>query len=298
MKMPFFLTVAAMALVAVPVAAQTSSSTNSSTSTSGRDRFGQILGQIFGTGTTADASLEAQWAAGQTPLANQRAQFDMRIDTDVRGGMLASQTGMRLKDDYAELVALESRYGADRRFTTAERADLGDRYGALTQVLSDRSYDDSSTGNVTARAEVSEGRIAFNTRVDAALSARRITRTSATRLKADYASVASLESSYLRDGVLSEAERDDLDRRLDALDLRVGDVGYTAAVSFKTRLDAIARALPSSGLTSLARSQLLTEYGDLVRLEAAYARATPTADDRVYLERRLINLETRARVNR
>ena len=37
---------------------------------------------------------------------------------------------------------------------------------------------------------------------------------------------------------------------------------------------------------------------DLLRLEAAYARLTATAEERAYLERRLGELEVRARVRR
>lgn len=47
-----------------------------------------------------------------------------------------------------------------------------------------------------------------------------------------------------------------------------------------------------------ARTRLLVEHGDLLRLEAAYARLTPTAEERAYLERRLVELEVRARVRR
>jgi hypothetical protein len=98
--------------------------------------------------------------------------------------------------------------------------------------------------------------------------------------------------------VLSDAERADLDTKLDALDVRVGDVGYNVPVTYKSRLDAIALAVPRSGLGLAARNQILIEHGDLVRLESAYARLSPTADERAYIERRLANLELRARVNR
>jgi hypothetical protein len=110
-----------------------------------------------------------------------------------------------------------------------------------------------------------------------------------------------VEAGYLRDGVLSSREREDLDERLDALDVRVGDVAYqggTTVVTPRARLDAIARALPSSGLSSSAQAQLRVEHEDLSRLELAYARISATADDRAYLDRRLTELEARARVRR
>lgn len=290
MRNSLLLAAAAVALTATPVMAQTTTSTTPTT----RDRISQILGNLLGVGNSADSSLDGQWRAGRMALGNQQVEFIARVDADVRTGLMTQATGARLKADYAALVELEARYGADRSFNTAERAELTARYNQLLQVLADRRYADS----VTTRAEVRDGQVEFNRRVEAQVTARRITRTSATRLKADYAALVQVEAGYLRDGILSEAERDDLDARLDALDVRVGDVAYVTPVTAKSRLDAIARALPTSGLTAAARTQLLVEHGDLVRLEAAYARLTPSAEERAYLEQRLANLEARARVVR
>ena len=118
-------------------------------------------------------------------------------------------------------------------------------------------------------------------------------------MKADYSVAVQLEVGYLRDGVISDSERDDLDSRLDALDVRLGDVNFAAAaITSRSRLDAIGRALPSSGLSAAAQAQLRVQHGDLSRLDAAYAQLSPTADDRAYLDRRLTDLEIRARVRR
>lgn len=287
MRLPLLLAAASIALTAVPATAQT---------TSTRDRIGQVLGNLLGVGNFSNASLDGQWRAGRSPLSNQRTQFDARVDADVRSGTLTQATGTRLKADYTALVDLEARYGADGTFTTTERADLTARYNAVLQVLADGRY---ANGDVYARAEISEGQAEFNRRVDASVRARKITRVAGTRLKADYAALIRTEADYLRDGALSDSERDDLDARLDALDVRVGDVVYTAPVTAKARLDAIARALPTSGRLGVsARTQLLVEHSDLVRLEAAYARLTPTAEEQAYLDRRLAELELRARVAR
>lgn len=290
MRILLLLTTAAVALTAVPVTAQSSTAPTPST----RDRIGQILGNLLGVDNSADSSLDGQWRAGRLPLGSQRAEFIARVDADTRSGVVTQETGMRLKADYAALVDLEARYGGDRLFTTAERSELSSGYNVLLQVLADRRYADS----VTPSADVRDGQAEFNRRVDARVSARKLTRTLGTRLKNDYAALIQVEAGYLRDGILSEGERDDLDTRLDALDARVGDVAYTAPITAKTRLDAIARALPNSGLTATARTQLLIEHGDLVRLEAAYARLTASTEERSYLEQRLANLETRARVIR
>ncbi|MFA9201848.1 MAG: hypothetical protein ACEQR8_11865 [Cypionkella sp.] len=291
MKFPLLLAAASVALTAVPATAQSTTSSTPST----RERIGQILGNLLGVGNSADSSLEGQWRAGRTPLGNQRVQFDARVDADVRAGRMAAATGTRLKTDYAALVDLEARYAADGSFTTTERNELTARYNELLQVLADGRY---TTGFTELRAEVGEGQAEFNRRVDAQVAARKLTRTAATRLKADYAALIQVEAGYLRDGALSQTEREDLDARLDALDVRVGDVAYAAPVTARSRLAAIASALPTSGLSTAARAQLLVEHGDLVRLEAAYARITPTAEERAYLEQRIANLETRARVAR
>ena len=260
--------------------------------TTERNPIADIFGALFGDRVGVTTSIESQWAAGQTPLANQRAQFEARVDSEIRTGALSQATGSRLKADYYELVQLEARYGADRRFTTAERTTLADRYGTLTQVLADRAYADA--GTVTT-VEVAAGRAEFDARVDAALAARQITRAQARRLKTDYATLAGIETGYLRDGSLSNAELADLDRRLDALDARLPDTTY-ATLTPRQRLEAINRALANNRLSTNVRAQLQVEYEDLARLEAAYARLNESADEQAYLDRRLAELETRARV--
>lgn len=262
-----------------------------------QERIGAILGALFGDRLGVTTSVEAQWTAGRRPLQTQRTRFNTRIDAEVRAGAISRADGDRLKAEYDEVVALETRYGADGRFTTQERNELADRYGAITQALSDGGY---ANGSGSTTLTVAAGRAEFDRRVDAAVSARRLSRTEGTRLKADYASLVTVEAGYARDGI-SARERDDLDARLDALDARVGDTNYgggNTVVDNRTRLSNIERALPNAGLSSAARAQLLVEHGDLVRLEAAYSRSSPSADDRAYLDRRITDLETRARVRR
>jgi len=261
------------------------------------DRVGAILGTIFGDRLGVSTSVEQQWAIGRKPLATQRTQFNARIDADVRSGALTAANGARVKAEYDEIVALEARYGADNRFTTQERSELSDRYGALTQALSEGGYAEETSADTTS---VADGRTEFNRRVDASVAARRLSRTEATRIKSDYAALIQTEASYARDGI-STREREDLDARLDALDARVGDTAYgggAAVLDNRTRLSNIDRALSTSGLTAALQAQIRVEAGDLTRLDAAYARATPTSDDRSYLERRIVDLETRARIRR
>jgi len=290
MRKHIVIAAAAIGLTAAPAFAQTTSSQQSSQ----ENVIGTILGTLFGGQQGDTDTIEAQWAAGRTPLSNQRVEFETRVDSAVSARTLDPATGVRLKADYLELMQLETRYGADRRFTSAERNELADRYGALTQVLADGAYADAGTSTT---AEVADGRAAFVTRVNTAVSQRRISRAQGSRLKTDYATVVGVETAYLRDGVITASERADLDARLDALDVRLGDAGYAAApLTPRARLDAIGRALPSSRLSTAERTQLQVEYEDLTRLESAYSRLSVSADEQAYLDRRLSELETRARV--
>lgn len=294
-----FNALAAGALILTPGLALAQTGAAEKQSGSQEDRVGAILGTLFGDRLGVSTSVEQQWAIGRKPLATQRTQFNTRIDADVRSGALTAANGARVKAEYDQIVALEARYGADNRFTTQERSELSDRYGALTQALTEGGYADAD-GDSSNTLSVADGRAEFNRRVDARVAARGLSRTEATRLKSDYAALIQTEASYARDGI-STRERDDLDARLDALDTRVGDTAYgggAAVLDNRTRLSNVERALTASGLSAALQAQIRVEVGDLTRLDAAYARATPTSDDRSYLERRIADLETRARVRR
>lgn len=292
---------AALMLTSSAAFAQTDTSAQDQQRSRQQERLNSIFGALFGDRTGSTQSIEAQWSLGRTPLATQRAQFEARVDADVRSGQIDRRTGDRLKTDYYDLVQLEARYGADRRFTAQERQELAERYGRLTQVIADGAYGDEYQSDIGI--SVADGQSEFNQRVDAQVTARRITRVEGARLKTDYAALVRTEATYLRDGRITDQERDDLYSRLEALDARVGDMAATgggspAVQTPRVRLDAIARALPASGLSATAQAQLRVEHEDLTRLEAAYARLNASADERAYLDRRLTDLETRARVRR
>lgn len=291
---------AALMLTGTAAFAQSNANTSDQQQTRQQERLNSIFGALFGDRTGSTSSIETQWSMGRTPLATQRGQFESRIDAEVRSRAIDQRTGAQLKTDYYDLVQLEARYGADRRFTQQEQADLSDRYTRLTQVITDGGYA-NDPGNELG-ISITDGQGEFNQRVDASVSARRMTRVAGARLKTDYATLVRTEASYLRDGRLTDQERDDLYTRLEALDVRVGDMvdsgGGMNAQTPRMRLDAIARALPSSGLTASAQAQLRVEHEDISRLEAAYARMNATADERAYIDRRLGDLEMRARLRR
>ena len=300
MKSFYTATAAAALMLSSSAAFAQTNTTNDQQPSRQQERLNSIFGALFGDRTGSTGSIEAQWSLGRTPLATQRGQFESRIDSEVRARTIDQRTGAQLKSDYYDLVQLEARYGADRRFTRQEQAELAERYTELTQVITDGGYANDPGNDIGI--SIADGQSEFYQRVDAQVSSRRITRVAGARLKTDYASLVRTEANYLRDGRVTEQERDDLYTRLEALDARVGDMinsgGGNTTQTPRARLDAIARALPSSGLSASAQAQLRVEHEDISRLEAAYARMNATADERAYVERRLTDLENRARVRR
>lgn len=177
-----------------------------------------ILGALFGTGQT---TLDSEWSRGRRPLYNQRTAFDSRLEAGVRDRSLSSSQATRLRADYGDLVALETRYASDGRFTTSERADLNARYRDLTQRLDDSGgYDDDDGYDRWDR--LADQSAAFDARVAASLRNRTISRTESTRLRTDFQALVRLEAQYERDG-LSAREREDLQTRYADLNRRVGD---------------------------------------------------------------------------
>lgn len=225
-----------------------------------------ILGTLFGQGQT---SLDSEWSRGRRPLYNQRAQFETRLDAGVRDGSLSYNQSMRLRADYGDLVALETRYAADGRFTTAERSELTNRYRDLTRRLDSEDYDDND-GDYGRWDRLADQTGAFDARVAAALRARDITRTESTRLRSDFQALVRLEAQYERDG-LSDRERQDLEARYADLNRRVGDdyvpgngggYGDPHAMQIEAR---IAAGLRDGSISRAEGARLREELRDLTR---------------------------------
>ncbi len=229
-----------------------------------------ILGALFGQGQT---SLDSEWSRGRRPLFDQRAQFEARVDAGARDGSLTRRQAERLSGDYADLVALETRYAADGRFSTAERSDLNNRYSDLTRRLDALEDDDDNGGGYGGWYRLADQSAAFDARVAAALRAREITRTESTRLRSNFQALVRLEAQYERDG-LSDREQQDLETRYADLNRRVGDgwvpgngggYGYGAdprAVQIEARITAGER---NGSISRAEASRLRTELADLTR---------------------------------
>ena len=285
---------AAVLSVAPLAQAQTPYGQSGSQQPTGQEVFGQILQSLFGGQTMG--SLDSEWTRGRRALGAQQTTFNTRLDAQVRSGALSRSSADRIRSDYDALVRLEAQYAQDGRFTTQERQDLTSRYTALTSALEDGGYGDDLGGYQSA----ADGRADFEARVTAAVNARTLTRTDATRLRSDYAAIVTTEAGYMRDG-LSARERQDIEARLDAIDARIpggntGNNGGWQQQSPRDRLTAIDRALYNLPRTD--QDRLRPQIDDLTRLEAAYSRNRPSSDDSAYLERRLGELEVQARVRR
>lgn len=286
---------ALVATTALTLAAGAASAQTQAPSTT-QDRLGAVVGALFGDRLGLSA-MDQAWLRGGRPLRDGQSQFSTQVDASLRAGSVSSSAATRLRSDYTALVDLETRYAADG-INTQERADLNARYTALTQTLQSGAsgYEETDT--------VAQGRAAFNARVDAAVTARRLTRTEATRLKTDYQALIQIETRYNSDGTINATERADLDARLDALDLRVGDgpTGTTppaANLTARVRLTNLETTLTASersgAVTRAEAADIRVEAGDLARLDAAYTRTSPSTDDTAYLSRRIGELEVRAR---
>lgn len=261
-----------------------------------QDRLGAIVGTLFGDRLGLSA-LDQAWLRAEQPLRTNQPQFSSQVDANARAGKTSSSAATKLKADYDALVRLETQYAADGRFSADERADLNSRYSSLLQSL------DATSTAAPDTNSVAQARTEFDARVNAAVTARRLTRTQATQIRSDYQALIQLEARYLADGTINATERADLDTRLDALDARLGDgpvaTTPTTPATLRARLTeletTLAAAERAGTVSRVDAADIRVEMGDLVRLEAAYGRYTPSADERSYLDRRIQELQRRVR---
>lgn len=237
------------------------------------DPIGAILGALFGDRFGVSTTLDSEWSRGRRPLSANRAQFESRLDADVRSGAISSSAARSLTAEYDALVTLEARYTADGRVTTTERADLAERYRAFStryQAGGQGGYDDGYDDDWRPLAE---SRGAFTSRLDAGVRNRTLTRSQANRLSADFNALVQLETTYERNGIDSR-ERQDLEARWADLNRRVGDGyddGYTPGDNYGSdprgaQIEArIAAGERNGSISRTEASSLRLELRDLTR---------------------------------
>jgi len=176
-----------------------------------------------------------------------------------------------------------------------------------------------SAGAASAQGwnSVNERQARLDSRIEAGVRSGDLSRAEAQRLEAEYRDVQALEARYRRDG-LSDWERRDLDRRMDALSVRIsaqrtdrqtgdgwyGGRGWTDArgdwVSINRRqaqLDQrIETGYRSGRLTAREATRLRAEFNALERLEGRYRVNGLSGRERADLDARFDRLAAQIRV--
>ena len=183
-------------------------------------RFNAISGQIQNNQAGYDRSQPQTFAQRQT-------SFSQRIDAGLRSGSLTRGDADRMRADFNMLVNLENQYRATRPgLTEAEADDLARRYETLSQRLSIAMNDDGrgrGGGDGNAR-NMDVRRAQLDRQIDRALANRRLTTVAARDLHRDTAGLVRLESQYRASAPgITRAEHAELDRRADAIEVRIPD---------------------------------------------------------------------------
>jgi len=163
------------------------------------------------------------------------------------------------------------------------------------------------TGSAAAASwrSINERQGILEDRINEGIRNGALTRPEAIRLRAEFSDLGRMEETYRRSGgSLSAAERADLDRRFDALRLRIRverhdqqDRGDWVPINQRQeRIDErIEQGVRNGTLTRTEAIELRGEFRTLVNLEAEYRRSRGglSADERVDLDRRLERLSAR-----
>lgn len=163
-------------------------------------------------------SAGAASAQGWMSINQRQANLDARIDAGVRSGDLTRQEAVGLRSDFRAVSNLEASYRRNG-LSNWERADLDRRFDALSSRIRYERHDrDDRHGG--GSMNINQRQANLDRRIDQGIRTGKITRAEAYRLRADFQTIARLESRYRANG-LSNWERADLDRRFDTLSARI-----------------------------------------------------------------------------
>ncbi len=141
-------------------------------------------------------------------------------------------------------------------------------------------------------------------RIDQGIRNGSLTAGEAARLRAEFRQIAGLEATYRRsNGVFTQAERVDLDRRMNALAARITAQrsDWRSINQRQAELDRrIDVGIRNRTLTNAEAARLRAEFRTIVALEANYRRSGGafTAAEKRDLDRRMDALSARIRVER
>lgn len=145
----------------------------------------------------------------------RQAELDRRIDAGVRSGELTRGEARNLRDEFYGISWLEARYRRGDGLQAWERIDLDRRFEVLSaKVRWERNDRQDRWQSIDARQE------RLDARIDAGVRNRTLTMAESHSLRSDFRALSRLEASYRRNG-LTAWERNDLDRRFDALSARI-----------------------------------------------------------------------------
>lgn len=170
-----------------------------------------LAGATLAAGAPAIAS-----AQGWMGYDQRQVQLDQRIEAGIRNGRLTATEANRLRDEFDDIVRLESRYRWGG-FTASEQADLNRRYDDLANRIRIERRDGQQADRRGGRWEnLNQRQAEFRQRLDQAVRDRRLTQRQADDLRREFDTVANIERDYRRGG-LTVQERADLDMRMDRL---------------------------------------------------------------------------------
>lgn len=177
----------------------------------------KLIALLAATAVTAATPILASAQQGWVNINQRQAQLYQRIDVGMRNGQITSAEAARLRGQFNDIARLEARYRMDG-LSMNERADLDRRFDTLSRSIRyERADNDRNRrGNRWMNVNLNQRQAQFQQRLDRATRDGRITRVQANNLRAEFRTIANLESRYRRDG-LNPRERADLDMRLDRL---------------------------------------------------------------------------------
>jgi hypothetical protein len=150
--------------------------------------------------------------------------LDQRIDVGIRNGGLTRAEADRLRYEFRMIANMEAEYRrSGGGISQLEAQDLDRRFDALTQRIRDERLDGQGRpGMAGGWVGINQRQAALDQRIDAGIRNRELTQQEAYTLRSQFRSLANLEEEYRRSGGgLSPSEVADLDRRFDAMALRI-----------------------------------------------------------------------------
>jgi hypothetical protein len=146
------------------------------------------------------------------PMIERQAIVESGVAAGLASGELTGAEARAIRADMAALVGLEARYrlGGLSRW---EKLDLDRRYGALD----DRLRLAASDVDPVSLAAFENRRDRIERRVEQGVNSGQLTAAEADDLRADLRAVDRMEARFRADGVITVAEQNELNRRLELI---------------------------------------------------------------------------------